>query len=50
MVCAKALALNRTDQEHAALKKRIRYEMRKALTLGKPGIAWDYFRLLRRVP
>lgn len=49
-VCEKALGLNRTPREHAALKKRIIYEMRQALQLGRIAIAWNYWILLRKVP
>ncbi len=44
-VCEKALALNRTPDERHALRKRMRYEMRKALTLGELRIAWSYLKL-----
>ncbi len=49
-VCAKALELNKTSAEHAALKKRIQYEMRQALQLGCMTLAWDYWKLWRKVP
>ena len=49
-VCAKAMALNRTSEEHSSLKKRIYYEMRQAFRLGEMSIVWDYLNLFRRIP
>jgi glycosyltransferase involved in cell wall biosynthesis len=49
-VCEKALGLNRTESEHKALKKRIRFEVRKAISLGELSLAGDYWRLLKQVP
>jgi glycosyltransferase involved in cell wall biosynthesis len=49
-VCQKALALNRNASEHKALKKRIRFEARKAISLGELRIAGDYWKLLRQIP
>lgn len=49
-VCEKARFLNRSAKEHAALKKRIRYEIRQALRLGEMAVVWDYWMLLRKLP
>ncbi len=46
-VCEKAFNLNRTPDENSVLKKRIRYEIRRALSLGEFNIAMDYWKLLR---
>lgn len=48
-VCEKAFNLNRSTNEHKALKKRIRYEMRKAIETGNIRLANDYMRLSRKV-
>ncbi len=48
-VCEKVYALNKTSEENDALKKRIRYEMRQALRLGEIRLAWEYWKLLRRI-
>ena len=47
-VCRKAFELNKTRDEHVALKKRILYEMRMALFLGEIKIGWAYLRLWGR--
>jgi glycosyltransferase involved in cell wall biosynthesis len=49
-VCEKALILNRTGSEHKALKKRIRFEVRKAISLGELRLAGDYWKLLKQIP
>jgi hypothetical protein len=47
-VCEKAFDLNRTREEHDALKTRIHYELRQAIRLGELKLARDYWRLLKR--
>jgi glycosyltransferase involved in cell wall biosynthesis len=47
-VCEKILHLNRTMDETKALNKRIRYEMRKVISLGEWSLALRYFKLLLR--
>ncbi|MEJ0056472.1 MAG: glycosyltransferase [Bacteroidota bacterium] len=47
-VCEKAFEINKTRDEHEALKKRIYYELRQAIRLGELRLARDYWRLLRR--
>jgi glycosyltransferase involved in cell wall biosynthesis len=49
-VCEKAFGLNRTAAEHNALKKRIRFEIRKAISLGELRLAGDYWKLLKQIP
>ena len=44
-VCRKAFDLNKTEDEHAALRKRIVYEMRRAMFLGEIKIGWEYWKL-----
>ena len=44
-VCRKAFDLNKTEDEHAALRKRIVYEMRRAMFLGEIKIGWEYGKL-----
>ncbi len=48
MICRKAFELNRSEEEHMALRKRILYEMRQAVSLGEISIAWDYMKLWQR--
>lgn len=43
-VCVKASRLNRTRLEHEVLRRRIRYEARRALQAGEFRMAWRYFR------
>ncbi len=50
MVCKKAFELNRTIDEHVALKKRILYEMRMVFLLGQLRIGWSYMKLWSRIP
>ncbi len=50
IVCKKAFELNRTRDEHVALKKRILYEMRMAFLLGQLRIGWSYMKLWSRMP
>jgi glycosyltransferase involved in cell wall biosynthesis len=49
-VCEKALALCADAEDFAALKKRVRYELRKSLQVGAFGLAWDYIKLWRKIP
>jgi glycosyltransferase involved in cell wall biosynthesis len=49
-VCEKAFALNRTKEEHLALKKRIRYELAHALHLREFKIAFGYLKMLLKSP
>lgn len=48
-VCEKALALNTSEFENEALRKRIHYELRQSLKLGELGLARDYWRLLKKI-
>jgi glycosyltransferase involved in cell wall biosynthesis len=48
-VCEKAFELNNSVEERIALKKRIHYELRQAVRLGKLRLARDYWKLLRRI-
>jgi glycosyltransferase involved in cell wall biosynthesis len=48
LVCEKILHLNRTMDETKALNKRIRYELRKVISLGEWSLALRYFKLLLR--
>ena len=48
-VCEKAHALNKTPDENQALRKRVRYEMRRALQLGELRIAWNYLNLFLKI-
>ncbi len=48
-VCEKAAALNRTIEENNALKIRLRYEIRRVLTLGEFRLALRYWSLYRRL-
>jgi len=50
IVCRKALTLCSDALEFRGLRTRIAYEMRQALRVGNFSLAWDYFRLLRKVP
>ena len=47
-VCEKIFELNRTIDESKALSQRIRYEMKKAISLGEWYLALRYFKLLLR--
>lgn len=44
-VCEKIRRLNRNQAERKALRRRIRYEMKKALQVGEWRLAWKYFML-----
>ena len=45
-VCEKIIQMNRTREERKALRKRLRYEMKKALELAEWNLAFKYFVLL----
>lgn len=49
-VCGKALELCADTEDFAALKKRVKYELRKALQVGAFSLAWDYIKLWRKIP
>lgn len=49
IVCRKAFELNKTRDEHVALKKRILYEARMAILLGELRIGWSYMKLWSRI-
>lgn len=49
-VCEKALALCAYAEDFAALKKRVRFELRKSLQVGAILLAWDYIKLWRKIP
>ena len=49
-VCKKAFSLNRSKEEHQALRKRILFEMRQAIGLGEVEIALGYWKLWRQIP
>lgn len=46
-VCKKAFELSTNSDEYHALKTRIKYELRQALSLAEMGIAWEYLKLWR---
>ncbi len=48
-VCQKIKALNRTEAENRALKKRIRYEMKQCLRWLNPSLFFSYYQLLRSI-
>ncbi len=48
-ICRKALALCREEADHAALRKRINYELRQALRFGRLKLAWNYLRLRQEI-
>jgi glycosyltransferase involved in cell wall biosynthesis len=47
-VCEKILELNRNQEEKEALRGRLLYEMRKAFQVAEWGLAFRYFKLLRK--
>lgn len=49
-VCEKALGLNRSDQDHQALAKRIGYELRQSILLNEYGVANQYLELMHQLP
>lgn len=49
MVCNKIKELNETHEENAALKQRIRYEIKVCLKLFDLSLAIDYLKLLRSI-
>lgn len=48
-VCEKIKTLNKTPEEHAALKRRLRYEIKLSLRMVDLKLAGAYFRLLREI-
>lgn len=50
LVCEKALGLCAYAEDFAALKKRLRYELRKSLQVGDFSLAWDYIKLWSKIP
>ena len=49
-VCLKAEALCKSPEEFQALKKRVAYELKRAVVAVSPGLAWGYIKLLGRLP
>lgn len=49
-VCEKAISLCTDAEDFAALKKRVSYELRKSLQVGAFSLAWDYMKLLKKIP
>lgn len=49
-VCEKALGLCADAEDLAALKKRLRYELRKSLQVGAFSLTWDYIKLWSKIP
>lgn len=49
IVCKKIFNMNKSLPEMQALKKRIRYEMRKAALTGNIRLVFDYFTLLKKI-
>ena len=50
VICKKALALCKEREDFIALKKRIRYEFRRAVGVGAWGLSWRYLKLWSAVP
>ena len=49
-VCEKALGLNRSDNDHKALAKRIGYELRQCIILNEYTVANRYLALINQLP
>ncbi|CAN5132939.1 glycosyltransferase [soil metagenome] len=49
LICSKAFELNRSKEEHLALQKRIRYELRQAILSNNYKIATKFLSLYKKI-